>query len=195
MANSVPSPKRTFNLLKPYNAPPTVWDKAYEWLVTRARIILIVVEIVVAASFIGKVVVDVQAKSLDEKLVSSNFELGTYSTTVEPHLRSVQQKTTSYTKLWTQSSSYAEVLKEIDSYIPSDSADIQILISETQVSVSGKQNLTTLGQIEEKMKVSSTFVSTKISLDTTTDASTGDQSSQYVLTAVLAATNQRVIQK
>lgn len=195
MANSAPRPKRIFNLLKPYTAPPTVWDKAYDWLVTRARIILIVVEIIVAVSFVSKVVVDVQAKALDEKLVSSNFELGSYAATVEPHLRSVQQKVNSYTKIWQGSSSFAPILSEIDSYIPTNAADIQILINSKQVSVSGKEDLDTLSKIEQQMKISPTFTSTKISLDTTTDANTGEQNSQYVLTADLAEVSSRVITK
>jgi putative cofactor-binding repeat protein len=159
MAKKTLPQKRIFNLLKPFKPPATTWDKIYDWLINRARVIMVFAEIAVALSFVGKVVVDVQAKNLDDALTGAQRTLGQFSTTVEPEIRLLQGKADAYRKIWDGSSGYSEVLQEIHSYIPNPSDDIVVRIDGNQITIRGGSTLDELVDIEAKMRASETFSS------------------------------------
>lgn len=163
--------RRGFNLLKPYLSPPTAWDKIYEWILGKARVIILLVEVVVVAAFIGKVVVDIQAKNLTELVTAKNGELSRFAVTVEPQIRKVQQKSESYLKLWNASSGYSAVLTEIHSYIPNTAAEIVIRITGDKVTIRGGDSLSSIAEIEGKMKNSNTF--TDVSVPTLSSEESG----------------------
>lgn len=91
--------RKVFNLLKPEHAPPTAWDRIYKWLITRARLVIIVSEIIVALAFVAKVGVDLRTKELDEQLQTNFSELSQLATGVEPELRAIQVDARAYEKL------------------------------------------------------------------------------------------------
>ncbi len=157
---------RIFNLLKPYKPPATAWDKVYDWLVTRARVIMVFAEILVIGSFVGKVVVDIQAKSLDDQIETAQRSLAQFSTTIEPEIRRLQNKSDAYLKIWNASSDYSSVLQEIQGYVENPLSDIVVRISGDTVSVRGGSTVDDLIRIESSMRNSPTF--TDVTLPTLT---------------------------
>jgi hypothetical protein len=189
-AKTPPKTKRNFNLLKPYKAPPTAWDKVYDWLINKARVVMLVSEVAVAISFVGKVVVDVQAKNLDDAIKGKVFELSQYAPVIEPNLRQIQQKANVFTNIWEASSGYSDVLKEIYSYVPNPAADLSIRIAESDVTITGGDSLEALSQIEAKMKASATFVSSETKINLNSEGSAVQQG-KYLLVTKIAKVNNR----
>src|SRR5690606_9013517 len=127
--HKAPRRNQIFNLLKPYAPPLSAWDKVYNWILGRARIVMIVAEIVVAIAFVGKVIVDVDAKNLQEQIDIKDFELRQYATTIEPVIRKVQAKSNLYAELWNTSTSFAPVLREAHRHIPLQTQELSITLS------------------------------------------------------------------
>lgn len=173
---------KAFNLLKPEKAPPSAWDKVYHWLLTRARVVIVISEIIVAIAFVAKVGVDLQAKDLDEMLLKESASLSQLATSVEPALRKVQLASRTYEKVWEKSSKYSGILSEIHSYIVNPAANIVITVTNDRVSIRGDDSLQTLQYIESKMKSSSTFTQVSLELNTEGETSSGSQG-EYLIKA------------
>ncbi|MBE0573852.1 hypothetical protein IH575_03045, partial [Candidatus Dojkabacteria bacterium] len=109
--------KRIFNLLKPVQPPPSFWDKFYNWILTRARVVILITELLIVAAFVGKVIVDTQARTKDEEIQNLRAENSFYATEREPIFRDFQRRDVTYQRIWSNSSEYNEVLNEIYSYI------------------------------------------------------------------------------
>ena len=146
---------------------------------------MVVAEIIVAISFAGKVVVDVQAKNLDDQIETKDFELSQFATSVEPELRTLQQKTLTYTKVWDGASQYAEILKEINGYIPNAGADLNIRINGDQVTIRGDDSLGTLSLIEAAIRNSATFTDVSVS-SLVSDRGDAQDTGVLVLSATVA---------
>lgn len=189
----LPPKRRVFNLLKPYIAPPSGWDRVYEWLVGRARLVMVVVEILVVITFVSKVVVDTQAKALEDSIKVQDFQLRRFATSAEPALKSLQQRASGYVELWNNSSSYSGVLREINTYIPNPGASLAISVFNQEISITGADSFETLAQIEAAMKKSATFSNvrvTQLTTDSTVNPAAGGGGS-YVLIATVAKVNNR----
>ncbi len=182
--------RHIFNLLKPQVSPPTAWDKIYEWLVKRARVVIVVCELMVALLFITKVIVDLEGQHLQESLAEQAVVLDQYFGTVEPKLRDIQQKSRTYTKLWEKSTSYAAVLAEVQSYIVNPAAKIDVLITGEKVTLRGSESLAILRGIEEQMKASTTFSNARLELDTESGVGE-DVQGKYVIYADIATSANR----
>lgn len=181
---------KIFNLLKPELPPPTAWDKIYDWLATRARVVVVVCEILVVVCFALKVIVDIQSKDINEALDAKSRDLGSFFGTIEPELRLIQQKSRAYERLWEGSSKYSEVLNEILSYIPNPGVNITISMSGENVTIRGDDELGALQSIESKMKVSSNF--TDVQLELNTEGNQPDLPvGSYVITALVTNLNAR----
>lgn len=179
-----PQPKtRIFNLLKPTIEPPTAWDKIYMWIVGKARVVMVIAEVVVAITFVAKVVVDIQAKDLDEQINKREAELSLYAKQVEPEIRKLQQKAITYEKVWKRASDYGPILEEINSYISVTEKSIAVRFSGENVSVRGGGNLEVLKKIESNMRGSTTFSNVQLSVDTESGAI---QEGTYLITASIA---------
>lgn len=148
---------RKFNLLKPFIPPPNAWDRIYDWLLGRARVIMVIAEVVVVVIFVTKVVVDIQAKDLNDEIKTRDFELQQYAGDIEPGLRRLQIKADNYVKIWNKSSKYSDILTEIDSYLPNQAANIEISFDAENVVITADEELTALSIIEAKMKSSPSF--------------------------------------
>lgn len=188
---TLPTKRRIFNLLKPYRPPPNTWDKIYDWLLNRARVIMVLAEIIVVVAFVTKVVVDVQAKSLDDQIESAQATLGLFSTTAEPTVRKIQQKSSDYAAIWDASSGYSRVITEINSYIQNPSADIVIRITDNKVSISGGSNISDLAQIEARMKSSPTFTNVTLPTLSTDSGEASFRQGQYVFNAEIVGDARR----
>lgn len=175
---------KIFNLLKPELPPPTAWDKIYDYIATRARIIVLVGEILLVICFVGKVLVDIQAKDINEALDTKSRDLASFFGTIEPELRQLQQKSRSYKSIWEGSSKYNEVLNEILSYIPNPGVNIIISMSGQNVTIKGDNELAILQTIESKMKVSNIFTDVQLELNTE-GTQPGSPVGSYIITALI----------
>jgi len=149
--------QRTFNLLKPVEPPPTIWDKIYSWILVNARIVILITELLIAFTFMGKVIEDTAAKNKDKEIQNDKAELAFYSTDKEPIFRNIQTKNQKYNIIWSNSTSYTNVLKEIYSYITNPGSEITIRITKSKVSIFGYEDLGSLKDLEAAMKSSPTF--------------------------------------
>src|SRR5688572_23715853 len=103
----------TFNLLKPLPSPKTAWDKIYDWVLGRARIVILITIILIALAFIAKVVVDTDAKNKDKSIDTLTTRLQFYATSSEPVFRTFSAKTDNYIKVWNGSSGISAAVTEI----------------------------------------------------------------------------------
>lgn len=182
------SSRRIFNLLKPYTPPATGWDKVYEFIVSRARIVLLVVELIVIVSFVGKVVVDTEAKRLDDEIKLADRQLQTLQQSIEPSLRLLQDKSEVYRRLWNQSNSYTAVSRELNTILSNIGTSLIVNISEDKVVISGQNDLAVLSQIEDLLKRSNTFSGTVVNrLDAGGSGGVGN----YILETNINQLNQR----
>ncbi len=186
VAKNTDPKKRIFNLLKPYKPPPTSWDRIYDWLLGKARLVMVIAEIAVALAFIGKVVVDVQAKALDDQIKTKDFELQQFASAIEPNIRTIQQKSQTYSKTWDSASAYSDVLKEIDSYIPNTGSDLNIHFSGSTVTIRGDDTLGTLSLIEKSMRASKTFSAVSVPSLSSDNSAVQKDSGVLVLNATIA---------
>ena len=184
--------ERTFNLLKPYVAPPSTWDKIYSWTLTRARVILIIAQVIVVATFLVKVVIDMQAKDLNEEIDRQEAALREFSMALEPELRQIQLKSKAYEKIWEGSSAYADVVNEIISYVPNLGQELNLRISGDSVTVRGSGSFADLSQIEAKMKQSKTFSSAKLA-NLEASSEVGAETGKYIINAIIANVENRSI--
>lgn len=182
------SSRRIFNLLKPYTPPATGWDKVYEFIVSRARIVLLAVELIVIVSFVGKVVVDTEAKRLDDEIKLADRQLQTLQQSIEPSLRLLQDKSEVYRRLWNQSNSYTAVSRELNTILSNIGTSLIVNISEDKVVISGQNDLAVLSQIEDLLKRSNTFSGTVVNrLDAGGSGGVGN----YILETNINQLNQR----
>ncbi len=180
MAKSV-----TFNLLKPLQPPKTAWDKIYDWIVDKARIVVLVTIILIAAAFVAKVVVDTDAKNKNKQIDSLTQRLGFYAAEVEPRLRLIATKTDTYQKIWNKASSYAPIIEEIYSYVDNPGADLTIKASDGKVSIFGTEDLTLLRHLEESLRNSESFTSVNFGNLSIDGQDLQDSKGEYSVTAVI----------
>lgn len=176
---------KIFNLLKPEAPPPTAWDRIYDYLATRARIVVVVCELLVVVCFIGKVIVDIQSKDINEALDAKSRNLASFFGTIEPQLRKIQQKSRAYERLWEGSSKYNELLDEIFSFIPNPGVNVAVTLTGEAVTIRGDDELSALQAIEAKMKVSANFTNVKLELNTQGSQPSSPVGS-YIITALVA---------
>lgn len=178
--------KRVFNLLKPVEPPQTAWDKVYEWLIGKARVVILVTELVIAVAFIFKVIEDTNAKNKEKQIEKLNAELSFYGKELEPIFRITQRKVADYVTLWNGATDYTEALQEVYSYISNPSSDITIRIDEGSVSVFGYENLAALEELETSLKGSATFSSVQVQQLSLEESGVIEDRGQYAVVAKIA---------
>lgn len=153
--------KRIFNLLKPVSTPKTSWDKLYEWLITQARVIIMIALILIVVSFVVKIVVDTEQKNKLQELEEMQRELAFLEVSQE-ELERVAIKTDSYTELWNNSRQYSTVLAAVEELTRDFVDQIAIQINEDNVSITGQENTERLLEFEQAFKASNLFIDARI---------------------------------
>lgn len=177
--------QRSFNLLKPLEPPKTMWDKAYDWLLNRAKIVILITEILIAVAFFGKVIQDTDAKNKDSQISILTSELQFYSNTLEPQFRNTEIKDNLYQTIWTNSNSYAKILEEVYSYISNSASEINVRIEGRELIIFGTENLETLQKLEASLKSSDSFSSVIIRSLSLEQQAIIEQKGDYILSAVI----------
>ncbi len=175
--------KRNFNLLKPLNPPPTVWDKVYLWFIDKARIVILIAELIIAFAFILKVIEDTNAKNKDKEIEQLRNELSFYGFEMEPTFRNIQNKSDRYILIWNNSSKFSDSLSEIVSYLPSNISEISIRFGDNEVGVYGYEDLNSIRDLENALKTSSNFSNTKVTDLTLGQGDVIQSKGRYSLTA------------
>lgn len=179
--------QRTFNLLKPLPPPKTLWDKIYDWIVSRARVIVLVVVIAMAIIFVIKVGVDTDGKNKMREIETLQSQLQQFATNDEPRFREIIRKEDNYIKLWNTSPAYASVLAEVYSYISNNLSDIQIRIDGDKVSISGNEGLDQLLSLEVAMRTSETFSDVRFDTLTLSKEDIDKGTGQYIIIATISS--------
>lgn len=185
--------KRNFNLLKPLMPPSTAWDRIYEWLIGKARVVILVTELIVAVTFIAKVIADTSAKNKDREIDRLNQELTYYSSDLEPTFRRLQLKSDKYVQIWNNASEYTDVVNEILSYIPNESSEISININKNIVSIFGYENLDDIKALETSLKESNHFSNTLVIDLSLNQTDIKEDVGRYSLSAIILDINRTKI--
>lgn len=153
--------KRGFNLLKSQIESPTIWTKLYDWAVTTARAIMIIVELVVVVSFGFRVVLDLQNKNL-EKDIEQKEKIVLVLQESQPRLQRIQKKVAIYSQEWQNTVVYGSTYAEINEYIPATGQEIIVQIDGNEVFINGFAQIADVGEMEEQFKGSKTFFETEL---------------------------------
>lgn len=157
--------EKFFNLLEPVIPPKTFWDKIYDWFMTRARVVMIVVEVIVVLTFVGKIAIDNIGKNKMNELEKIQLELRPLEISNEAKFRDIQVRGEDYKKLWNKSSAYSEIISEIFSYINHSVDTLSIRIDKNSIIILGYEDLNALQSLETQLKSSPTFTNAMISIN------------------------------
>jgi len=174
-----------FNLLKPLEEPKDYWDRIYEWLTTRAKIVVLFVEILMVVAFVLKITVDNIGKNGEQEYEKLNIEATLLSTQYENEFREIQRNEIEYKKLWRNGSGFADILEEVDSYIENVGTDFSIKVDTDRINIFGYQDLESLRQLENSLKTSPTFSGAFIDDLSLRGEDVAENSGQYILTAII----------
>ncbi len=180
--------KRNFNLLKPLTPPATAWDRVYDWLIGKARIVVLITELIVASTFVFKVIVDTTAKNKDREIARLTQELNFYAQDLEPKFRQLQAKSDSYVLVWNEAKEYSNSIQEIFSYIQNESSEIVVTIKGDQVSVLGYEDLADIKVLETALKSSKSFTQVTVSDLSLSEKEVLQNKGSYILVAKIVDT-------
>jgi hypothetical protein len=178
-----------FNLLKPVELPKTSWDKIYEWLVGKARVVILFVEILIITAFISKVIVDNIGKNKEKEYENLAIEMKFYEQKYESIFRKLQRKDIEYKKLWGGSKAYSAIIEEIFSYIPNPNDQVSVTIDNDRVTIFGYEDLNQLRELEASLKSSNNFSDAFIDRLSLEQQDVVEGAGQYILTAVIKPEN------
>jgi hypothetical protein len=145
-----------FNLLQDNTAPPDMWDKIYDWVSRVGRAIVIFVEIIVILSFGARVVIDTQAKDLEEQEQQLNTTLVALRQS-ENNYRDMQDRFRNYKDIWGFAATYSEIFTNITDERPNNLDELRINIQDRTINFRGSATLREIGSFEETLKASEDF--------------------------------------
>jgi len=152
--------KKSINLLHQLGAPPTFWEKAYDWVSNTARIIVIVVEVVILGAFGARFWLDRQLKDLKGEIEIKGETLKSLADQ-EDEIRQLQDEIFSYDQIWINSSNYYNILIEVNGYLNSDIDKLSYSFSREEgfafFSISGIMSRQDIDTLENDLKDSDTF--------------------------------------
>lgn len=153
--------KKNINLLQERGAPPTAWERLYDWATNTCRIIVILVNLVVIGVFVARFIIERSLNDVKEDIqVKGDVLKSQFS--IEEEIRLIQAKMTSYNQLWQLSSNFTPSIKEINDYIPSDIKNLSVnMINNPKegkiFAVSGELDRTKISRLENNLKDSENF--------------------------------------
>lgn len=151
-----------FNLLQPIKEPRSSWDRVYDWIVTRAKVVVLFAEILIIIGFVGKVIVDNEAKNKyqEYKTVADNVRF--FEQTQEAEFLQIQAMEKDYRELWDKASNFSVIITEIIGYIQNPANKIVISLNKKEAFITGTSSLQDLELLENKMKQSISFISASV---------------------------------
>lgn len=152
-----------FNLLKPIKEPRSAWDRVYDWIVSRAKVVVLLAEILIIIGFVGKVIVDNEAKNKYQAYRSVADNVRFFEQTQEAELLQIQAMEKDYRELWDKASNSSVIIAEIIGYIQNPANKIVISMNKREVFITGTNNLQELETLENNMKRSLSFISASVS--------------------------------
>lgn len=155
--------KKGFNFLKPQVEAPSQWSTLYDWITGTAKAVLIVFEVAVILALVIRIIVDVQAKSLDQQIETLE-NIMTQRTFEEEKYRNIQIKTLGFSTIWTKGLIYSEVFNQINSFMPKSSVKFDIGINKDTISINGKATSAEIDVMEKGLKESPLFKDTKLTV-------------------------------
>jgi capsular polysaccharide biosynthesis protein len=176
--------KRNINLLQQRGAPPTFWEKLYDWMTNTCRIIVIITELLVLGAFGWRFWLDRSLTNLNNDIEQKGEALKNLAGQ-EDEIRLLQTKMDTYKQTWNVSSNLTPIFKEIRGYTSSDMEELSIRISRDKevktINVSGKTNRDDISDIENSLKDSENF--TNVTLSSLERDSGGEDIYTFVLVA------------
>ncbi|MBN2016509.1 hypothetical protein JW766_06805 [Candidatus Dojkabacteria bacterium] len=152
--------KKSINLLQKRGAPPTFWERLYDWMTNTCRVIIIVVEVLVLGAFGWRFWLDRRLNDLKDDIELKGDVLKSLSDD-EAEIRLIQTKISTYKEIINISSNLTPILKEVNDYIPTDTEDLAVSISNTRdgkiFSISGEIEREKIDVLENQLKDSETF--------------------------------------
>ena len=184
--------KKNINLLQKRGAPPTVWERMYDWVTNTCRIIVIVTELFVLIAFGWRFWLDRTLNDLKGE-IETNGDILKNLSDQEDSIRLLQDKLTAYSDIWSKSSNITPVLKEVNRYIPSGinqlSVGIQITKDGELLSVQGETSRDQVSKLENAIKDSKSF--TDVSLATIEKKGEGTDTYNFSISAKVILNKER----
>jgi Tfp pilus assembly protein PilN len=122
--------------------------------------IVIITEVLVLGAFGWRFWLDRKLNDLKEEIENKGEVLKSLSSQ-EEEIRNLQSKIDVYRDLWSASSNYSPIVQEVNSYIPSDTEDLTVSISQTNegktLAVSGEVDRESISALENSLKDSASF--------------------------------------
>lgn len=119
--------KKNINLLQERGAPPTLWEKIYDWMTNTCRIIVIFTELLVLGAFGWRFWLDRELNDLKDAIEDQGEVLKNLADD-EAEIRVLQDKLLAYGQLWDSSSNYSLVFNEINRYVPTNTEDLTVAL-------------------------------------------------------------------
>ncbi|MBU0976252.1 MAG: PilN domain-containing protein [Patescibacteria group bacterium] len=174
--------KKSVNLLQKRGAPPTFWERLYEWMTNTCRIIVVLTEVLVLGAFGWRFWLDRTINDLNDDIERKGEVLKSLSEQ-EQEIRLIQTKVDTYRTIWNASSNFSPIFEELNRYIPDGVDELVVSISSSRefqsMSVSGEVEREKIDKLENNLKDSNTF--TDVVLSTIQRKSSGTES-RYVFT-------------
>lgn len=169
--------KKSVNLLQKRGAPPTFWERLYDWMTNTCRMIVIFTEILVLGAFGWRFWLDRTLNDLNDDIERKGEVLKGLSDQ-EEEIRMLQYKIDTYKDLWSASSNFNPVFEEINGYIPSgvDELTVNLGISgaDQTMNISGEVEREKIDKLENSLKDSNNFTDVVVSAIQRKSRSGGD---------------------
>lgn len=153
--------KKSINLVQNRTAPPTIWEKIYNWANGTCRTIVVITSLCVLLAFGLRFFFERKKEDLNDEIeikvrVIQNLQ------DQEKEIRNFQARISKYEKIWNSSSNLTPYIKEIQSYFPSDLTEIDFSLQkkdneEVNFYLSGKCSKESIEDLEKKLKNSNSF--------------------------------------
>jgi len=153
--------KKAINLLQKKGAPPTFWEKLYDWITNTARVVVIFIELLVLGAFGWRFWLDRRVTNLEDEIKTKGEILKNLSSQ-EAEIRELQNRISTYKNLWVKSSNLYPVLQEVNSFIDEDTQELAMSYRRATkdgdiFSLSGQLEREKIDKLEDKFNESEKF--------------------------------------
>ncbi len=152
--------KKFINLLEDRGAPPTFWEKLYDWITNAARIVIIVTQLFIIGAFGWRFWLDRELNNLEDGIEEKGGALKNLAEQ-EQEIRIIQNRLNAYNEVWTGSSNHTPVIKEAFRHIPNNINDFSFSLRQDQtsrvLSIGGEISREKIDKLENSLKDSQPY--------------------------------------